>query len=98
MEDEHDLSEDDLEDAYHLSEDDYALLEDGDELSEGSWDFSDEKEEELKPYAGYYPLNPNAREIRLFILLPGDFFWAIQGNMTKVSLDEQPEYEALSYV
>src|SRR5437773_1718422 len=97
MEDEHELSEDELEDEYPLSEDNYALSEVEDELSESGWDFSDDKEEELKPHAGHYPLNPNAREIRLFILLPGDFSCAIQGTMTKVSLDEQPKYEALSY-
>ncbi|KAE8446189.1 hypothetical protein EG329_012414 [Mollisiaceae sp. DMI_Dod_QoI] len=46
----------------------------------------------------YSPLNLALREIRLLSLLPGDFADVIHCQLSVVSLDEDPAYEALSYV
>ncbi|KAF8853762.1 HET-domain-containing protein [Acephala macrosclerotiorum] len=46
----------------------------------------------------YEPLNDEVREIRLISLLPGDFSDDIYCQLSVVSLDGNPVYEALSYV
>ncbi|KAJ4256913.1 hypothetical protein NW762_009009 [Fusarium torreyae] len=46
----------------------------------------------------YAPLDPAAREIRLLTLLPGEPGSPLVGNLNTVSLDDKPQYEALSYM
>jgi hypothetical protein len=46
----------------------------------------------------YSSLDPESRQIRLFTLLPGAFQDPIKGFLTLVSLESNPDYEALSYV
>ena len=46
----------------------------------------------------YKPLSPAVAEIRLFILSPGQNSTPLRGHLRTVSLDEDPEFEALSYV
>jgi hypothetical protein len=46
----------------------------------------------------YSPLDPTHHETRIFILRLGKWDDEIHGTLRKVSLDEQPEYTALSYV
>ena len=46
----------------------------------------------------YSPLNPESRQIRIFTLLPGVFTDPIKGFLTQVPLENNPDYEALSYV
>ncbi|KAL5605859.1 hypothetical protein FOVSG1_006006 [Fusarium oxysporum f. sp. vasinfectum] len=46
----------------------------------------------------YAPLDPASREIRLFTLLPGEPGSPIIGNLNTVSLNGEPQYEALSYM
>ncbi|KAF4963412.1 hypothetical protein FSARC_8584 [Fusarium sarcochroum] len=46
----------------------------------------------------YTPLNITRREIRLLTLSPGEPGSPIFGNVNIVSLDDKPEYEALSYM
>jgi len=45
----------------------------------------------------YRPLDNTRREIRLLLLPPGDIF-SYSCSLTHVSMDDDPEYEALSYV
>jgi hypothetical protein len=46
----------------------------------------------------YDSLNSETNQIRVVELVPGRWNDAINCNMRTVSLDEQPSYEALSYV
>jgi hypothetical protein len=46
----------------------------------------------------YEPLDSKRREIRIAKLNPGDFSDDIHCTLFKVSLDDNPQYEALSYV
>jgi hypothetical protein len=46
----------------------------------------------------YSPLDPDSRQTRLFTLLPGAPGDPIKGFLTQISLDNGPDYEALSYV
>ncbi|KAI0542819.1 heterokaryon incompatibility protein-domain-containing protein [Xylaria digitata] len=46
----------------------------------------------------YTPLNPSKKEIRLLTLLDGGWNDRIKCELRVVSLDDQPKYEALSYV
>ncbi|EON67642.1 hypothetical protein W97_06785 [Coniosporium apollinis CBS 100218] len=46
----------------------------------------------------YEPLDYERRQIRVLILLPGQFSDPIAGRMKIVSLDDKPEYDAMSYV
>ncbi|KAI9779820.1 MAG: hypothetical protein M1839_007133 [Geoglossum umbratile] len=44
------------------------------------------------------PLDSDKGEIRLLRVLPGEFFSKIKCELFKVSLDDKPDYKALSYV
>ncbi|KAM0543468.1 hypothetical protein ACHAPJ_012266 [Fusarium lateritium] len=46
----------------------------------------------------YAPLDPVAREMRLLTLLPGEPGSPLVGNLNTVSLNDNPQYEALSYM
>ncbi|TPX15756.1 uncharacterized protein E0L32_000090 [Thyridium curvatum] len=46
----------------------------------------------------YGTLDEDQREIRLFELLPGEKDDALRGRLTTVSLDANPQYDAVSYV
>jgi hypothetical protein len=56
-------------------------------------------EQHAQDHKALYPtLDPESRQIRLFTLQPGTFGDPIQGFLSQVSLDDEPDYEALSYV
>lgn len=46
----------------------------------------------------YSGLNTNSQEVRVLKLLPGGWSDVIQCQMSRVLLEENPDYEALSYV
>jgi hypothetical protein len=45
----------------------------------------------------YKPLNAHDKEVRLLTIIPSEFADDIRCTLMKVSLDEEPSYEALSY-
>lgn len=64
-------------------------------------DVSPEQQEEseaLSFHGVYTPLSVQRREIRVALLLPGRWSDGISCELSIVSLDENPVYEALSYV
>ncbi|OCL12215.1 hypothetical protein AOQ84DRAFT_285643, partial [Glonium stellatum] len=46
----------------------------------------------------YSPLNQSRKEIRLLTLIPGAYGTPLHGKLDTVCLDDDPEYEAISYV
>ncbi|EKG14521.1 Heterokaryon incompatibility [Macrophomina phaseolina MS6] len=51
-----------------------------------------------RPPLSYSPLDPKRRQIRLLTLHPGSWRARIRCSLTTVSLLDEPDYEALSYV
>jgi hypothetical protein len=52
---------------------------------------------EIDRAALYEPLNPHRKEVRLLTIIPNEFAEDIHCSLARVSLDDAPSYEALSY-
>jgi hypothetical protein len=53
--------------------------------------------EQSRSTFSYQALDPTKHELRLILLQPGELNGEIEFNILIASLDENPEYEALSY-
>ena len=46
----------------------------------------------------YLPLDPARNETRIVVLQPGDWSSEVEVSLQIISLDEDPQYKAVSYV